>query len=114
MFLCMVVQLLRQTMRVANVEHKLRRLFLLDGRQRATREAQKAVLTGRPAHLDRWNGEAYKTVVLDVNVGFPDKAILEGGSEPGVYEAGDVDGSGGDKVVPVCYQLRISGVNGRV
>ena len=72
------------------------------------------MLTGRPAHLDRWNGEAYKTVVLDVNVGFLNKAILEGGSEPGVYDAGDVDGGGGDKVVPVCDQLGISGVDGRV
>jgi hypothetical protein len=59
------------------------------------------VLARLPAHIDRWDGEAYKPVVLDMDVGFLTKTVTEGGSQPGVDEAGDVDCGGGDKVVPV-------------
>ena len=66
-------------------------------------EAQETMLSGDPIELGG-DGDADEAVFVgffDVDVCFLTAAVLEDGSSPGVEEAGDVYGGGGDEVVPV-------------
>jgi hypothetical protein len=47
-----------------------------------------------------WDGDASEAVVFDEDMRLLSTLVLKYRSEPGVYEAGNVDGGRGDEVVP--------------
>ena len=64
-------------------------------------EPQEAMLTRSPAHLGRWDRKSYEAVAFNADMRLLAEAVLEGGAEPRIDEAGNVDSSRRDEVVPL-------------